>query len=96
MSERMDVKEVEELTGLCRNTLYHMMESGQVDLGAVVRGKEKNTYVFFRPKVERFVSGDESEHYRDLVRAVRAMNELLVIAIHQGGGDAVLRELCTN
>lgn len=82
MCERMDVEEVVEITGLCKETLFKLMDTGKADLGVVVPGKLKNTYVFFRPKVERFVKGgcDISE-YKELVASIEMMNILLTNAI---------------
>ena len=60
MSEAMNIQEVVELTGISKQTLYNLMDSGQADLGVVVRAPERNTYFFFRSKVERFVKGGES------------------------------------
>lgn len=97
MCERMKITEVEELTGLHRVTLYALMETGQADLGAVIRGEERNTYVFFRPKVERFIRG-EQDRCEELIAATNKMSQLLIMAIHQAGGDVELREwaACTN
>lgn len=94
MSAEMNVREVVELTGISKQTLYSLMDSGQADLGAVIRGPERNTYVFFRPKVERFVRGGESEEIKKLVQSVNTMNQLLTMVLHQlPGGDAALRGL---
>lgn len=79
--ERMSTTEVEKLTGLQRNTLYKLMDLGAADLGAVIPG-ERKTYVFFRPKVEKFVKGgSDISKYKELVSAVEMMNYLLTNAI---------------
>ena len=94
MCEQMKVSEVVELTGISKQTLYSLMDTGQADLGAVIRGPERNTYVFFRSKVERFVKGGESEEVKKLVQSVNTMNQLLTMVLHQlPGGDAALRGL---
>ena len=93
LSERMSVGEVSEVTGICKDTLYDLMDSGQVDLGVVIRGKRKNTYVFFRPKVERFVrGGSDISQYKELIASVNMMNRLLAQAILSfPEGDQILR-----
>lgn len=95
MSERMNVKEVVELTGISKTTLYHLMDTGQADLGAIIRSKEKNTYIFFRPKVERFVYGGcDISQYKELVASVKMMNYLLTNAIASlPDGYATLRRV---
>ena len=95
MSERMSVDEVVELTGLCKSTLYSLMDTGQADLGTVIRNGSKNTYVFFRPKVERFVKGgSDISQYKELVSSIKMMNMLLTSAITTlPGGKEKLREL---
>lgn len=94
MSEKMSVQEVVALTGISKQTLYSLMDTGQADLGTVIRSSEKNTYVFFRSKVERFVKGGESDEVKKLVQSVNTMNQLLTMVLHQlPGGDAVLRGL---
>lgn len=91
----MNVEEVVKLTGISKSTLYNLMDTGQADLGAVIRSKEKNTYVFFRPKVERFVRGGcDISRYRELVGAVNMMNHLLTHAILSlPEGDRILRRV---
>lgn len=98
MSERMSVDEVMELTGISKSTLYALMDSGQEDLGAVIRGEEKNTYVFFRPKVERFVRGGcDISQYKELVASVNMMNHLLTSAILSlPEGDRILRTVAVE
>lgn len=93
MCEQMKVGEVVELTGISKQTLYSLMDTGQADLGAVIRGPERNTYVFFRSKVERFVKGGEGEQVKRLVESVEKMNQLLTMVLRQVGGDAALRGL---
>ena len=94
MCEQMKVSEVVELTGISKQTLYSLMHTGQADLGAVIRGPEPHTYVFFRSKVERFVKGGESEEVKKLVQSVNTMNQLLTMVLHQlPGGDVALRGL---
>ncbi len=94
MSEAMSIQEVVELTGISKQTLYNLMDSGQADLGVVVRAPERNTYFFFRSKVERFVKGGESEEVKKLVQSVNTMNQLLTMVLHQlPGGDVALRGL---
>lgn len=94
--EKMPVHEVEELTGLARTTLYKLMDFGAADLGAVIPG-ERKTYVFFRPKVERFVNGGcDIDKYNELVSSVKMMNHLLTHAILTlPNGADVLRDLPT-
>ena len=94
MSEAMSIQEVVELTGISKQTIYNLMDSGQADLGVVVRAPERNTYFFFRSKVERFVKGGEGEQVKRLVESVEKMNQLLTMVLHQlPGGDAALRGL---
>ena len=93
MSEAMSIQEVVELTGISKQTLYNLMDSGQADLGVVVRAPERNTYFFFRSKVERFVKGGEGEQVKRLVESVEKMNQLLTMVLRQVGGDAALRGL---
>ena len=93
MNEQMSVQEVVELTGISKQTLYNLMDSGQADLGVVVRAPERNTYFFFRSKVERFVKGGENEEVKQLVQSVNTMNQLLTMVLRQVGGDAALRGL---
>lgn len=92
--QRMDVSQVEALTGLCKETLYKMMDMGVEDLGAIIPGSRK-TYVFFRPKVERFVNGgSDIEKYKELVGSVKRMNHLLTHAILTlPDGRNILREI---
>lgn len=92
--ERMELEEVVALTGLCKETLFKLMDLGKADLGAIVPGKKK-TYVFFRPKVERFVKGDNDiSEYQELVASINTMNMLLAnaIAVLPEGRDR-LREM---
>ena len=93
MSEAMSIREVVELTGISKQTIYNLMDSGQADLGVVVRAPERNTYFFFRSKVERFVKGGEGEQVKRLVESVEKMNQLLTMVLRQVGGDAALRGL---
>lgn len=95
MSERMSVNEVVELTGISKSTLYNLMDTGQADLGAVIRSKGKNTYVFFRPKVERFVQGEcDISQYKEMVASVKMMNYLLTHAINSlPEGPQILRSV---
>lgn len=95
MSERMSVNEVVDLTGISKTTLYHLMDTGQADLGAIIRSKEKNTYVFFRPKVERFVQGEcDISQYKEMVASVKMMNYLLTNAILSlPEGNQILRSV---
>ena len=90
---KMQVSEVEQLTGLNRLTLYKLMELGAADLGTIIPGDRK-TYVFFRPKVERFVNGGcDIEKYQELVSSINMMNHLLTHAIMTlPGGMEILRE----
>lgn len=88
MCEQMKVSEVVELTGLCKTTLYQLMETGQADLGTVIRGKDRNTYVFFRPKVERFVRGGGDEKVQELISAVGSMTQLFTMVMRQVGVSA--------
>ena len=93
MREAMTIQEVLELTGISKQTLYNLMDSVQADLGVVVRAPERNTYFFFRSKVERFVKGGENEEVKQLVQSVNTMNQLLTMVLRQVGGDAALRGL---
>ena len=93
MSEAMSIREVVELTGISKQTIYNLMDSGQADLGVVVRAPERNTYFFFRSKVERFVKGGEGEQVKRLVESVEKMNQLLTMVLRQVGGDAAQRGL---
>ena len=93
MSEAMSIREVVELTGISKQTIYNLMDSGQADLGVVVRAPERNTYFFFRSKVESFVKGGEGEQVKRLVESVEKMNQLLTMVLRQVGGDAALRGL---
>ena len=95
--EKMLVSEVECMTGIDRLTLYKLMDLGTVDLGVVIPGKRK-TYVFFRPKVERFVNGGcDIEKYTELVSSIKMMNYLLTNAIMTlPEGLEVLRELARD
>lgn len=92
--QRMDVEEVVAVTGLCKDTIYKIMDMGATDLGAVIPGAKK-TYVFFRPKVERFVNGGcDIEKYTELVGSVKRMNHLLTHAILSlPDGRNILREI---
>lgn len=92
--QRMDVSDVEDMTGLCKDTLYKLMDMGTADLGVVIPGKKK-TYVFFRPKVERFVmGGSKIDDCPELVGSVKRMNHLLTHAILSlPDGRNILREI---
>lgn len=92
--QKMDVKEVAAVTGLCKDTLHKIMDMGVVDLGVVIPG-DKKTYVFFRPKVERFVNGGcDIDKYKELVSSVKRMNHLLTHAILTlPDGRNILREI---
>lgn len=88
---QMTVQEAEEMTGLNRRTLYNLMETGQADLGVVIRSRNRNTYIFYRPKVERFVNGWNWQTER-LINSVNAMSQILTMVLHQlPGGDEALR-----
>lgn len=88
---QMTVQEAEEMTGLNRRTLYNLMETGQADLGVVIRSRNRNTYIFYRPKVERFVN-DWNWHTEKLINSVNAMSQILTMVLHQlPGGDEALR-----
>jgi len=93
--ERMPVEEVIKYTGLCKSTLYDLMDTGQVDLGVVIRKETKNTYIFFRPKVERFVKGGcDISQYKELVATIGMMNKLLTSAILSlPNGDGILNSI---
>ena len=93
MCEQMKVSEVVELTGISKQTLYSLMDTGQADLGAVIRGPERNTYVFFLSKKELSVKGGEGEQVKRLVESVETMNHLLTMVLRQVGGDTALRGL---
>ena len=95
MSEQMKVSEVVELTGLCKTTLYHLMDTGQADLGAVIRGKDRNTYVFFRPKVERFGRGGD-EQIQELISAAGTLKQLMTLILKESGMSAEELLSCTN
>lgn len=95
MSEQMKVSEVVELTGLCKTTLYHLMDTGQADLGAVIRGKDRNTYVFFRPKVEKFVKGGD-EQIQELISAAGTLKQLMSLFLKKAGVNAEELLSCTN
>lgn len=95
MSEQMKVSEVVELTGLCKTTLYHLMDTGQADLGAVIRGKDRNTYVFFRPKVEKFVKGGD-EQIQELISAAGTLKQLMYLFLKKAGVNAEELLSCTN
>lgn len=90
--ERIPVTEVEKLTGLQRCTLYKLMDLGVADLGTIIPGQKK-TYVFFRPKVERFVQGgSDISQYTELVSSIKMMNYLLTNAILTlPEGEAILK-----
>lgn len=94
MCEQMELQEVVDRTGLCKETLYKLMDSGTYDLGAIVPGQKRNTYIFFRPKVEKFINGGCDREYEELVSSVKMMNLLLTNAIASlPNGKEKLREI---
>lgn len=64
MSERVSVREAADILGMSVQNLRDKMADGTIPIGTVVIGKtnqygsRKNTYLIYRPKLERFIGKD--------------------------------------
>ena len=93
-NQRMSIAEAVKITGLDKGTIYKIMDLGIADLGCVLPGNKKKTYVLYKEKVRKFVEGGNDSSQVDLICGrVETMNFLLtnVLSALPGGVDALRR-----